>query len=43
MHFTRENHAAEDLAQDVFVKLVSLLRGNGYDPDRGRFAPFFTA
>lgn len=40
-HFTRENHAAEDLAQDVFVKLVTVLRGTGYDPGRGRFAPFF--
>ncbi|MFN0206638.1 MAG: RNA polymerase sigma factor [Planctomycetota bacterium] len=40
-HFTRESHAAEDLAQDVFVKLVTVLRGAGYDPGRGRFAPFF--
>lgn len=40
-HFIREHHAAEDLSQDVFVKLVTVLRDGGYDPARGRFAPFF--
>lgn len=40
-HFARDHHAAEDLAQDVFVKLVNVLRNGGFDPARGRFAPFF--
>lgn len=40
-HFVREHHEAEDVAQDGFVKLVPLLRGGGFDPRRGRFAPFF--
>lgn len=46
-HFTRGGQAAraglvaEDIAQDVFVKLVSALRSGAFDPSRGRFAPFF--
>ena len=40
-HFTRDRHAAEDTAQDAFLKLVKILRLGHFDPARGRFAPFF--
>jgi RNA polymerase sigma-70 factor (ECF subfamily) len=40
-HFVRDSHAAEDAAQDAFLRLVTFLRAGNFDPERGRFAPFF--
>lgn len=40
-HLVRGVHEGEDVAQDAFLKLVPLLRAGGFDPLRGRFAPFF--
>ena len=40
-HFLGDPHEAEDLAQECFLKLTSVARNGSYDPQRGRFAPFF--
>ena len=40
-HFLGEAHEAEDLAQECFLKLFTVARNGVYDPQRGRFAPFF--
>ncbi|HET6202739.1 MAG TPA: sigma-70 family RNA polymerase sigma factor [Planctomycetota bacterium] len=40
-HFLGEAHEAEDVAQECFLKLFTVARNGVYDPQRGRFAPFF--
>lgn len=38
----RDAHEGEDVAQESFLKLVAEKAGSaGFDPTRGRFAPFF--
>ncbi len=40
-HLVGEIHSAEEVVQDCFVKLITVARRGGFDPARGRFAPFF--